>query len=113
MESNTRSLLAYDDPPPVKRTVSLNPFCDRMISLHQATMLKHGWRGATYSRSLNIILVCYYLDHEDGTLHKETLKRCRRYLDGKLKLGQRDLEKCERVLERLAAEPDFNPKHTE
>ena len=93
---------------PVRKTVSLDPFVEGMIRRHEAALLNKGWRNANFSLSLNMIVLAMFFDHitNGEAVHRETVKRVNQVISGGLHLGEKDLEKWARWVEKVACQPE-------
>lgn len=96
---------------PIRKTVSLDPFVESMIRRHEAEMLRIGWRNANFSLSLNILILQVFFDHavEGEPIHKETIEQVIQWLRGDLKLGEKELQKWNRLVEKGGCEQEADP----
>jgi len=92
----------------IKKTVSLDPFVERMIRQYEAEMLKSGRRNANFSLSLNILVLSMFFDHacNGESLHRKTAEMVRQWLKGELYLNDKEFAKWEKWIEKVATQPE-------
>ena len=69
----------------IKRTLALEQFSDYAIRSVWETLIEHGWKGASYSQALGVILAAYYYQSikKGLILDRESMTQLRKYLQGK------------------------------
>ena len=93
------------------KTVSLDPFVERMIRRQQAAMLENRWRNANFSLSMNLLTLATFFDHaeEGDNLHRETVRQMNQWVKGTLKLSEKDFEKWSRWIAKVSCLPEAHP----
>lgn len=96
----------------IRKTVSLDPFVERMVRRLEAEMLNSGFRTANFSLGLNFLILYLYFDQTpDGdheVFHKDTIRKVREWFDGSLQLSEKDFQKWSKLVERVLVEPEAN-----
>ena len=92
----------------IRKTVSLDPFIEGMIRRHEAVMLNKGRRNANFSLSLSMIVLAMYFDHATNgeSIHRETVTKVNQWLNGKVHLNEKDLDKWTKWVEKVVGLPD-------
>jgi hypothetical protein len=106
------SMMAETGKQLIRKTVSLDSFIEGLIRRHEAVLLNKGWRNANFSMSLSMIVLAMYFDHATNgeTLHRETVTKVNRWLNGKLMLNDKDLDRWTSWVEKIACLPEASSR---
>lgn len=91
----------------VRRTISLDPFCDRMVNIAYSMLVNvAAYKRPNYSLALNALLMGFYYDHaeRDSAIHENTIRAVMDYLNGKRPRFE-EIEKFEKWIQEIKNHP--------